>query len=356
MFLADLIEVPPAVRNTPKLKNLETTVGNHVAEAETVVKYLHSIGALSSEVKTQIVTASTKRITKEISDNLPNGILDWPVNSTLISSITCNFSGGGKVNTHSNFSRLNHCPRGKMPQIRDLAEVLGLIIIPYEYGCERRIKSDKFPGQTYSHASPRELADNFASDAKKNNMTAWMISPVQYYSIQRNVANMKYDFFVPSSAQQAFLALKLVMPLLISTINQIERLSETVSNHGIDIQNLQRTVESQQKQIEGIQVQLTIERQKRIDNELKMKELERQRAEAEEKRRQAEAELVRFVMFDPMIIAVPNSVTDINSYEGNVILGPCWGPEVEPMVAELLGLDSHKKYAKHESSMRELFK
>lgn len=346
MFLADLIEVPPAVRSSTKLKKLETSVEAHVAEAKSVLNYLGNIGALNNDLRNQIASAGTERITKDIKNTLPNGILDWPANTDLVSSLTMDYR---ELNTRSMFTRLKSCPRGKMPQIRELAESLGLIIIPYEYGCKQRIENDRFPNQTYSHTGPLGLANNFKNDCTDNKMTAWMIAPVQYYSIQNNVANMKYDFFVPTSAQQAFLALKLVMPLLISTMHQIETLSKTVSNHGIDIQNLRRTVESQQKQIEGIQNQLTIERQKRIDNELKLKEIQR-------KQEEAEAALVRFMMFDPMMIAVPDSVTDINSYEGNVVLGPCWGPEVEPMVAELLGLDSHKKYAKHESSMRELFK
>lgn len=52
-----------------------------------------------------------------------------------------------------------------------------------------------------------------------------------------------------------------------------------------------------------------------------------------------------------MLIGVPASVKNINDYQGQAILGPCWGPDIEPMMAELLGLSVNSKNKEHQTSM-----
>lgn len=346
MLLAELIEPASTVRFSPKLKRVQEDIDESIEEVQSVVKYLKGIGSLNHDLLTKISTAGTKKISGIMNDSLPNGILDWPIDRELNTHLR---NGFDNITARSLYQELNSCPRGRIQQIRELCETLGLVIIPYEYACYTRIKQDRYPEQKYHDASPYELADNFNECTKANKMTSWMIAPVQYYSIENNVKNMEYDFFVPSSATQAFMALKLVMPLLIRTISQVDKLSSTVREHGIDIDSLRKTVNEQQKQINGIQKQLEIERQNRIDAE------RRHRKQMEEKQKEVE-ELIRFMMFDPLMIAVPSSVKDINSYEGNVILGPCWGPEIEPLVANLLGIEAKNSYKTHETKMRQLFK
>lgn len=337
MLLADLVEATPTIRSTSKIKGVEESISGIITEANSVLTYLsNSRVSNMSSVMEDIQNNANKEIQK-IVDAIPEGYLGWPIGRSLT---TATSRRGGQLVGVSSVSHLKQCPRGSVQQILRIADVLGLVVMPYSYVCPDRIAKDRVANT----CNATTLAKNFNSELERNKMNTWIVAPVQYYSIEKNCKDMSYEIAVPSTAIQAFMALKLVMPLLINTMNQVNNLNQRMNNHGIDLDNLRNVVRQQQSQIDSIATQLKVERERRVAAELEQK----RRMDEELARR---AELVRFEMFDPLLIGVPSSVKNINDYQGQAILGPCWGPDIEPMIAELLGLSVNSKNKEHQKAM-----
>ena len=192
------------------------------------------------------------------------------------------------------------------------------------------IENDRYDdGSGYSRRVSM-LFNNFVNHVRGNHMNAWLVCPIQYYDIQAHATDLTYEFFVPSAVRQAFTSIKIILPMLIGMINQIESLSKKVDNMSTELNTIRQTLVQQQQQIDRLQEELTQQR-------IKIAEQAARERQMEQELQQARAQ-IQWEIFDPMLIALPDNVTNINSYTGNVALGPAWGPEIDKVLIDLLGL------------------
>lgn len=224
-------------------------------------------------------------------------------------------------------------PRTKMENIFDVAEKLGLLIIPTKYVNRKVLDKDSYMSDRGYTRGVSDLFDRFTRHTNRNNLQSWLVCPVQYYDIEAHAKDLTYEFFVPSSVRQAFTSIKIILPMLIGMINQIESLNKKVDNMGDELKNIRQTLVQQQQQIDRLQEELAHQRiqiaERAAQERNMMMEFQQLRAD------------VSWDLFDPLLIALPSNVTNINTYDGNVVLGPAWGPEINEVLIDLLGLTKY---------------
>lgn len=237
--------------------------------------------------------------------------------------------------------------RTDVPGIIDVAEKLGLIVIPHQYVKRSLIEEQRIEVDGYNW-NISSAYDRFVKQSKDENMNAWLVCPIQYYDIERHAKDLSYELFIPSSISQAFTSIKIILPMLVGMIDQIEKLQKEVSNINTQLDNIRCTLKAQQQQIDRLESELVKERQRRVAEEIRVRKLE---AELAEQRAQ-----IQWTAFDPIQIAVPDTVKDINTYEGNAVLGVAWGPEVDDMLVELLGMSKQATRKNFVAQQYERFK
>lgn len=248
----------------------------------------------------------------------------------VISSINYSSYGGPTFSTYTKKDKVLKSYRTSVPGILEVAEKLGLLVIPSQYVKLELVKQDRIEidgCNTYVSYS----YNNFIKLAENNNLNTWLICPIQYYDIERHAKDLSYEFFIPSVISQAFTSIKIILPMLIGMIDQIESLKNQVDNISTQLDNMRVTLKSQQKQIDRLEAELVKERQRRVEEAARIRQIE---AQVQEQRAQ-----IQWSAFDPLQIAIPNTVTDINTYEGNAALGVAWGPEIDDLLVDLLGME-----------------
>lgn len=234
-----------------------------------------------------------------------------------------------KINPYIKKSKVLTSFRTNISNVLDVAEKLGLVVIPQQYVKYELVSKEQIVIDGYKK-NIIYAYDNFISEAKEQNLNTWLICPIQYYDIERHAKDLTYNFFIPSVISQAFTSIKIILPMLIGMIEQIESIKNQVDNINVQLENMKCTLKAQQQQIDRLETELVKERQRRVEESLKVKALEAEVA--------AQKAQINWSTFDPLQIALPNSVTDINTYNGNVVLGIAWGPEVDDTLVELLGM------------------
>lgn len=214
--------------------------------------------------------------------------------------------------------------------ILDVAEKLGLLVIPSQYVKYDLVKNELLQIEGLGRCSVSYAYDNFIEESTKQNLNTWLVCPVQYYDIERHAKDLSYDFFIPSAISQAFTSIKIILPMLIGMIEQIESLKNKVDNINTQLENMKGTLKAQQQQIDRLEAELVKERQRRVEEAIRVRQLEETVAEQRAQ--------IQWSTFDPLQIAIPASVKDINSYDGNAVLGVAWGPEVDDILVDLLGM------------------
>lgn len=237
---------------------------------------------------------------------------------------------GSSFSKYTNDSKVLKSARTDVKGILDVAEKLGLLVIPHQYVKFELVKNETIYTEKYGRCNVHHAYTNFIKQCEKNNLNAWLVCPIQYYDIERHAKDLSYDFFIPSAISQAFTSIKIILPMLIGMIDQIESLKNKVDNIGSQLENMRSTLKAQQQQIDRLEAELVKERQRRVEEAIRVRELE---AKVAEQRAQ-----IQWSTFDPIQIAIPSSVKDINSYDGNAVLGVAWGPEVDDVLVELLGM------------------
>lgn len=214
--------------------------------------------------------------------------------------------------------------------VLSVAETLGLVIIPHQYVNDEMVKKDTvYVDEGIGTCRVHSAYKNFINESEKQNLNVWLICPIQYYDIERHARDLSFESFIPRAISQAFTSIKIILPMLVGMIEQIESLKNQVDNINVQLDHMKSTLKAQQQQIERLENELVIERQRRAAETQRINELEAQ------VKRQAE---IQWSVFDPLQIAVPDHVKDINTYEGNVALGVAWGPEIDDALIQLLGL------------------
>jgi len=335
MILVDLVK-DISYGNSKKASKYEEEIRNHVESFESTTKqFLDLVKTHGDQNSRRAVNSAVEELVQKFNDTLLENrkgtdFLDMKVSKAIknIEFSTYDSSFRHKLYT----PEIHNAPRAKMENIIEVAEKLGLLIIPAQYVNTTLVERDRYDDNGYSR-QVINFYNRFVSHARNNHMNAWLVCPIQYYNIEQHAKDLTYEFFVPSAVRQAFTSIKIILPMLIGMINQIESLSKKVDNMSTELNNIRQTLVQQQQQIDRLQEELTQQRIQIAEQAARERQMEQQLQEARAQ--------IQWDIFDPLLIGLPSNVTNINTYTGNVALGPAWGPEIDKVLVELLGLTQH---------------
>lgn len=253
-----------------------------------------------------------------------------------------------------NESAILHAPRGKMDDVITVAEQIGLLIVPTEFVNQNVIEQISSPHPECRNRYISTVYSNFVKQAQRQGLRAWLVCPIGYYSISHHAKNMDFEPFIPSHIQQAFTSIKIILPMLVGMIKQIDDLSSQVKTLSSTYDGVKATLVAQQNQINRLANDLDNMRKEKVRNEAARRYdnfgegwwSERPYISSITSSYNDFWSYDNRVMSgdcydlfeDPLLIAVPESVTDINKYKGSVVLGPAWGADIDPLLIDLLGL------------------
>lgn len=346
MIMPELIKTVSYGRTNIKSKKYEDKVSLQVEEFEGQIKQFlelvktHGDESLCREATDNIVALISKFNESLMNDRKSTNFLDMK-SVKVIKDIK--YSRYDNTFSHNFYSpEILKAPRANIKDITEIAEKLGLLIIPTQYVNKKLIEKDRYTAISGYTRYVSTAYDRFISAADANNLNAWLLCPVQYYDIEEHSKNLKFDFFVPSSVQQAFTSIKIILPMLIGMISQIKNLSKKVDNMSTELNTIQNTLIQQQQQINRLEEELTQQRIKIAEQAAQEQQLLQELQEARER--------IQWQIMDPMLFAIPADITNINSYTGNAALGPAWGPEIDEVLVKLLGLTKQTEYKNYFST------
>lgn len=348
MILANLVK-DVSYGSSKKASKFEDEVREQVnAFEETTKQFLelaktHGDRSINADVKVAIGSLIEKFNESLLETRKNTDFLDMKVSKPIQKIDFSSYSGEFSHKLYN--PAILNAPRTKMENISEIAEKLGLLIIPAQYVNMDLIGRDSYIDARGYNRYVSGVFDSFVSNAKANNLNAWLVCPIQYYDIKAHSKDLSYEFFVPSAVRQAFTSIKIILPMLIGMISQIENLSKKVDNMSTELNNIRQTLVQQQQQIDRLQEELTQQRVKMAEQAARERQMQQELEQARAR--------IQWDIFDPMLIAVPANVTNINNYTGNVALGPAWGPEIDEMLVDLLGLSKQserKNYIATESA------
>ena len=330
MLLAELfkeVKYGTSKKGQKYSEQVKAEVGNFIDLSNTIMKTANELNISKKSELRDVIHDMTKQFNQQLKQK--DSVVDHLSHKYVktISKIDLTYSSEFKQYTKD--ERVLSSFRTSIDNVREVAEKLGLLIIPSQYVKQEMVEKEVVNIDGYNRQIGYSYR-NFIYLAEQQNLNAWLVCPIQYYDIERHAKDLSYDFFIPSAINQAFTSIKIILPMLIGMINQIEALENSVSTLNANLAVIKTTLQEQQKQIDRLELELVKERQKRVEEAIRVRQLEEQVAQQKAQ--------IRWATFDPIQIAIPSSVTDINAYEGNAVLGVAWGPEVDDLLVDLLGM------------------
>lgn len=332
MLLADLLKEVKYGNSKKGVKYAEeiaTDVQNFIDVSTALLDTSKALGSTKRSELSSVISELTDKFNEKLSakDKDVNYLEFKPVD--VINKVEYS-SYGSHFGTFTNNSKVLKSFRTDVKGILEVAEKLGLLVIPHQYVKYELVQKETIYLEDRGRCNLHHAYKNFISQSENNNLNVWLVCPIQYYDIERHAKDLSYEFFIPSAISQAFTSIKIILPMLIGMIDQIESLKNKVDNISSQLEHMKCTLKAQQQQIDRLEAELVKERQRRVEEAIRVRELE---AKVAEQRAQ-----IQWSTFDPLQIAIPASVKDINNYEGNAALGVAWGPEIDDVLVELLGM------------------
>ena len=236
-------------------------------------------------------------------------------------STTLNLPEEFEIN--ANLKRMARLPRVDMAELRQVIDILGMVIFPIEYMTEKALAGECYEVRTQIRNYAAIMSDYFQ---------LYVAGPMHYYSTHEHL-KAKHDLPIYANPQlsAAFNILNLTMPMLRSLRQDIDKVMDHVNAQTERINQLNTNLADLDRRV------LTLQR----DTE----RMQRQQYEAELQRREMQKELdalraskatEAFYAYEPMIVSIPK---DSSIHEVKYALaGPCWGPDFPAIVATVHSL------------------
>lgn len=338
MFLVDLI-VDSKTKRTPKMRNDEKKIIDMIDASsiqlnnlqELIHVYKDQFGeSCPSELKS-VLEKSVQLLNTKITQMVTPDIL---MNANANTEFSIGFSydkWDNKFKVEKEFKNIKILkqPKVDIKQVLDVSNKVGLVCMPELFANYDVIDSDpRIPHKdTYYGIYPKDLISHFEKECSKYGLTVWMVAPIKYYSVSEHAKNTQYEMYSPDYIRQSLMAVKIILPMLINMTDKMEKLSSDVAEVKAQIKIIKGQIEEQQNQIRSLQVELEVFQARQA--------AEKQARDAEFNALVQSRQQIMWADADPLLIAVPSHVTNINTYEGDVFLGPCWGPEVDDVIIQL---------------------
>lgn len=225
---------------------------------------------------------------------------------------------------YDEFTRLNCLPRTTTAKLMKLADTFSMCIIPFRFLDERAYTSED-----YSVRNEIKSFDRFASAA---DLQTYVVCPIKYYSVEKHASAENPDGMVYGGADLGMVLASVSMniPMFRTILNQIADVKSDMKTLRTQIstqmQGMQKQVETLQAQVENIQRRLVEQEARQRVMEAKIEEQKAQNEALEARLRE-----MSFSVLDPIMFAVKDFVA---FGDQPAIIGPCWGPDFDAMIAE----------------------
>lgn len=212
------------------------------------------------------------------------------------------------IREDSFISKVAKSPRVLLGEVRRLADILGFVVIPFEYMNPQAYASESW-----------QLRDAISSFDRANNNSGlfrtYALCPIPYYSVERHVkAKDDLPVYAPPSAAQAFMALAMSIPMFRSLLRDQKDLENRLDMTRKELATLALRVEQLASQMQVTQRTALL---------------------AEHMANEALKSAERFHAMDPILFGVPLIRSDDSMW---ATVGPFWGPDLPEIVAAAMDL------------------
>lgn len=237
-------------------------------------------------------------------------------------------------------------PVADIRTVTSLAAKLNLVIIPVQYfiGYDKRDGdlADSYDKSRYNAGALSTLSYGTSAYSKVirackgNPASTWVVCPVQMLDVEYLVQDPTFRFYAPPQLSAALTTLRMMAPMLSQMQGQISNLETIQTQHSEMLRNHERRLGSHDEMIQSIRktIRENEEREKQMRVEYQNM-LQRQQTELNALRA-----VSMFDVDDPMLILVPEAITDINNFTGTCNIVGCWGPEFDPEKLKELGINT----------------
>ena len=251
-------------------------------------------------------------------------------------------AGGKKLDL---WDRLSETQKMETAQLRKICDVLGFVIIPFDYLDPRSYQNESI-----------DLQNGIQEFASRKDFQAYVLCPVSHYSFDRHIRSSDVNKPIYAGRHsQIFMSFQISMPFLRSVLMDIKSLKGQVRDVNTRLSAVEESIKTVSRTLEDLQRQVGLQQQEmafmRI-NIAKEKDLQRQ---AEDQKRKAtimwrqifkemEArgrEAKNFCASDPLMFIVEKKI-DIKSGNEIAFIGPYWGPDFDDIVLVATGLKKIK--------------
>lgn len=217
-------------------------------------------------------------------------------------------------------AKIAQTPQADLSELRNIADLLGFLIIPFEYLHPDAYHRESHGMQVAIRSFTSQIGDWF---------TPYVVTPPVFYNVEAH-ANAEVDLPIYSGplTSQAMMALSMSMPMFRSLLRNLKSLAS--ANRAI-----QQQLDGVQQEIQGIKTRLTA-LETYVEREIQMRVQAERERQAEAAQRETRTREERLVQYEPMLIGIPKKQT-VNS-DCTVLIGPCWGPDFEDIVFTALRL------------------
>lgn len=241
-----------------------------------------------------------------------------------------------------NLSEISKLPQVKLSNLRKISEKLNMPILPIEY-CELdkvfeiNDNSDKLKKDF--DIFKKIVFNNIPSISDK--YTLYIMCPIDYYSVWEQIkTDVIKDIYIPESLDDVFTTIELMIPtqknLYVASKVNDENLKEINSTFKANVKVLSEKIVKISKKVEKHEIEL-IKQKQEIEN---LKE-ENEELKIANIKRIEEIKLL-YSLLDPIIFAIDKDI-DIEEEETNVIIGMCFGADIDEHYLELKGIAVENK-------------
>lgn len=211
-------------------------------------------------------------------------------------------------------TRFARSPRVMVSDMRSLADAFGFVILPWEYFT----RGDK------ATSAMSESIDEFVDEAEVDDrFIPYVLCPVTYYSLEQHVKASDDLPIYPGPFGQAFMGINMSIPMFRQLARRVGDLESSSRKTDVRLDSVETELKNLARRLGEIQ-----------------RAEERRQREAVAAREVAAiaarvAAVQRFIPYDPMLLAIPSD-KDIHS-DTVAVVGPCWGPDFDDIVAVARG-------------------
>lgn len=243
--------------------------------------------------------------------------------SALFSSSEGKKVGDGVLTQSEAINKIAMSPTVRLSSIREVADKIGFIVLPFEYMNEQAWSQDRA-------AQNKIRAFTKSSGARELGYIPYVLTPVLYYDVYKQISNRHPDLSIYTGTHSTnLMSLQMMIPTLVTLYQDISNLKEQSNEQHSRLKKVEENISSMSKQLEMLQNQIQEQNKKIIEQQEESRSLLN-------RVRELESGQWSLSIIDPMLFLIPER-TDVIRDDCFAKIGPCWGPDFDDILAGALG-------------------